>query len=93
MRAILKNKYIFQEIKDKKAIFKLIQQVSLDTNWGQENTKIKGSGLGKSVFDLKENMLISHSYELPMELTVIVNEQLTTKIKMTMNSEQTTSIE
>lgn len=92
VKALIKMQYVFQAIKGEKAIFKLIPKAQLDTKWGQENTQLSGTGIGTSEFDLKENYLTSHSYELPLELTIIVNDEMTAKIKITMKSEQSVSI-
>ncbi len=92
VKALIKMQYVFQAIKGEKAIFKLISKAQLDTKWGQENTQLSGTGIGTSEFDLKENYLTSHSYVLPLELTIIVNDEMTAKIKITMKSEQSVSI-
>ncbi len=90
---IVKMEYLLKEIDENKAIFELKQKVRLDTNWNQENIILNGSGFGRSVYDIQENQLINYTSELPMKLTIKINEKMTAKIKINMKSKQTINIE
>ncbi|MGY0393295.1 hypothetical protein ACW5R3_12150 [Bizionia sp. KMM 8389] len=90
---IINMEYILTEIVENKAFFDLKQTVSLDMSQEQINIIASGTGTGTSEFDIKENYLTKYKSELPMNMTIKVNEKLTMKMKMTTTSEQNVVIE
>ena len=85
--------YLLTEIKDGKAFFDIKQTVGLDMSQEQLNVIASGTGTGTSEFDIKENYLTKYKSELPMDMTIKVNEKMTMKLKMTTTSEQNVVIE
>ena len=85
--------YLLTEIKDGKAFFDIKQTVGLDMSQEQLNVIASGTGTGTSEFDIKENYLTKYKSELPMDMTIKVNEKMTMKMKMTTTSEQNVVIE
>jgi len=90
---IIKKEYVLKEINNNKAFFILKQKTRLDPTWDQENITMNGLGFGKTVYDIKENQLIDYSSELPIDLTIKINEKMTAKIKIIMTAKQTVKIE
>lgn len=86
-------KYFLTEIKGNKAFFDIKQTVGLDTSQEQLNVIASGTGTGTSEFNIKENYLTKYKSELPMDMTIKVNEKMTMKMKMTTTSEQNVVIE
>lgn len=85
--------YLLTEIKGNKAFFDIKQTVGLDMSQEQINVIASGTGTGTSEFDIKENYLTKYKSELPMNMTIKVNEKMTMKLKMTTTSEQNVVIE
>jgi hypothetical protein len=85
--------YLLTEIKGEKAFFDINQTIGLDMNQEQLNVIASGTGTGTSEFDIKENYLTKYKSELPMDMTIKVNEKMTMKLKMITTSEQNVVIE
>jgi hypothetical protein len=85
--------YLLTEIKGEKAFFDIKQTIGLDMNQEQLNVIASGTGTGTSEFDIKENYLTKYKSELPMDMTIKVNEKMTMKLKMITTSEQNVVIE
>lgn len=85
--------YLLKEIKGNKAIFDIKQTVGLDMNQEQVNVVATGGGNGTSEYDIKENYLTKYSSKLPMDVTVVINEKMTMKMKMDITTEQNVIIE
>lgn len=85
--------YFLTEIKDGKAFFDIKQTVGLDMSQEQLNVVASGTGTGTSEFDINESYLTKYTSELPMDMTIKVNEKMTMKMKMTTTSEQNVVIE
>ena len=85
--------YFLTEIKDGKAFFDIKQTVGLDMSQEQLNVVASGTGTGTSEFDINESYLTKYKSELPMDMTIKVNEKMTMKMKMTTTSEQNVVIE
>ncbi|PQB05784.1 hypothetical protein BST85_13430 [Aureitalea marina] len=90
---IINMEYLLKEIKDGKAFFDIKQNVGLDMSQEQFNVEANGTGSGTSEFDIKENHITKYNSELPMNVTIKVNEKMTMKMKMTTTSEQIVVIE
>ena len=90
--AIIKTYGILKEIKGNIAMFEFDQGVNLDPIWGQNTTTLIGSGKGKSEYDIKENQVTKYTSELPMELTIEINETMTAIIKISMHHDQDVTI-
>jgi hypothetical protein len=84
--------YLLKEIKENKAFFDLKQTVSLDISQDQLNVTASGTGTGTSKYNIKENYLTKYKSELPMDMTIKVNEKMTMKMKMITTSEQNVEI-
>ena len=93
VKAIIKTNYILKEIRGNKAFLEFAQAVSLDAIWGQDNINLTGVGKGDSQYNIDENQLIKYASELPMELTIKINEKMTAKIKITMYHDQDVTID
>lgn len=95
VNAIRNIDYILTKIANNKAFFKVNEWVQLDPNWGmQENTEIFGTGTGECEFDINQNQLTRFTSELPMDLTVVMDERkMTVKIKMIIKTDQTINVE
>jgi hypothetical protein len=85
--------YLLTEIKNRKAYFDIKQTLGLDMSQEQLNIIASGTGTGISEFDIEENYLTKYKSELPMNMTIKVNEKMTMKMKMTTTSEQNVVIE
>ncbi len=85
--------YLLIEIKNGKAFFDIKQTVGLDMSQEQLNVIASGTGTGTSEFDIEENYLTKYKSELPMDMTIKVNEKMTMKMKITTTSEQNVVIE
>jgi hypothetical protein len=85
--------YLLIEIKNGKAFFDIKQTLGLDMSQEQLNIIASGTGTGTSEFDIKENSLTKYKSELPMNMTIKVNEKMTMKLKMIITSEQNVVIE
>lgn len=85
--------YLLTEITNGKALFDIKQTVGLDMSQQQLNVVASGTGTGTSEFNLKENYLTKYKSELPMNMTIKVNEKMTMKMKMTTTSEHNVVIE
>ena len=85
--------YFLTEIKDGKAFFDIKQTVGLDMSQEQLNVVASGTGTGTSEFDINESYLTKYTSELPMDMTIKVNEKMTMKMKMTTTSDQNVVIE
>lgn len=85
--------YLLTEIKEGRAFFNIKQIVGLDMIQEQSNVVASGTGTGISEFDIKENHLIYFKTELPMNMTIKVNERMTMELKMITTSEQNVVIE
>lgn len=90
---IIYEDYILTKIDNNKAIFSLYQKVQHNKQLGQRGAQVVGSGIGKCEFDLKENILTNFTSELPMNLTVIIDEKMTAKIKLVLKTEQSVRVE
>ena len=93
VKAIIKINYILTEIKGNKAVFEIDQIVSLDPIWGQDNISLIGAGKGHSEYDIDEHQLTKYTSEIPMELTIKINEKMTAKIKISMHHDQYVTID
>jgi len=93
VKAIIKTYYILKEVKGNKAVFEFNQVVSLDPIWGQDNINLIGVGKGAAKYDIDENQLIKYTSEIPMELTIKINEKMTAKIKISMHHDQSVTID
>jgi hypothetical protein len=85
--------YLLTKIKNRKAYFDIKQTLGLDMSQEQLNIIASGTGTGISEFDIEENYLTKYKSELPMNMTIKVNEKMTMKMKMTTTSEQNVVIE
>ncbi len=85
--------YLLTEIKDGKAFFDIKQTIGLDMSQEQLNVIASGTGTGASEFDIKENHLTKYKSEVPMDMTIEVNEKMTMKLKMIIITEQNIVIE
>lgn len=85
--------YTLTEIKDGKAFFDIKQTVGLHMGQEQLNVVANGTGTGSSEFDINKNYLTKYKSELPMDMTIKINEMITMKMKMTTTSEQNVVIE
>jgi hypothetical protein len=85
--------YLLTKIKGNKAFFDIKQTVGLDISQEQLNIIASGTGTGTSEFDIKEKYLTKYKSELPMDMTIKVNEKMTMKMKMITTSEQNVVIE
>lgn len=85
--------YLLTEIKEGKAFFDIKQTVGLDMSQEQLNIIASGTGAGTAQFDIKENFLTKYQSELPMSMTIKINEKMTMKMKSTTTSEQNVVIE
>lgn len=89
----IKMEYLLTEIKDGKAFFDIKQTIGLDMSQEQFNVIASGTGTGTSEFDIKENYLTKYKSEVPIDMTIKVNEKMTMKLKMAITSEQNVVIE
>lgn len=85
--------YLLKEIKDNKAIFDLKQTVNLDMSQEQVNLVATGSGSGISEYDISENYITKLYSVLPMNLTIVINEKITAKIKSETTTDMMITIE
>lgn len=85
--------YLLTGIKEGKAFFDIKQTIELDMGQEQLNVIASGTGTGTSEYDIAESYLIKYTSELPMEMTIKLNEKMTMKMKMTIASEQNAVIE
>lgn len=90
--AIIKTYGILKEIKGNTAMIEFDQGVNLDPIWGQNTITLLGSGKGKAEYNIKENQVIKYTSELPMELTIEINEGMTAIIKISMYHDQDVTI-
>lgn len=89
VNVIINVNYILTEIIRNKAIFNMILDVYLDSSFGkQENKQISGSGTGRCEYDVDENQLTTYISELPMKLTVKIDDEMTAKINLIIKTEQ-----
>lgn len=91
--AIIKTYGILKEIKGNIAMFEFDQGVNLDPIWGQNTITLMGSGKGKAEYNIKENQVTNYTSELPMELTIEINEGMTAIIKISMHHDQDVTID
>lgn len=85
--------YLLTEIKDGLAFFDINQSLSLDMSQDQLNMMASGEGVGTSSFDIKENYIVQYTSELPMDMTIEINDNMTMKMKMITKSDQKVTIE
>ena len=90
--AIIKTYGILKEIKGNIAVFEFDQGVNLDPIWGQNTITLMGEGKGKAEYDINENQVTKYTSELPMELTIEINEDMTAIIKISMHHNQDLTI-
>ena len=74
------TEYELKDITKGKAFLGLRQTISLNTGIEQVNIEATGSGNGTSEYDLEENYITKYESELPMELSVKVNDGLSMQI-------------
>jgi len=89
----INTEYLLNKINGNIAIFDLKQTISLDINQEQINITANGSGNGNSEYNIKENYLTKYTSDLPMDMTIKINDKMTAKVKMNTKSEQNVTIE
>ncbi len=90
---IINTKYLLTEIIGDKAFFNVKQAIELDMDQGYLKVAANGTGTGKLEFDVKQNYLTKYNYELPMDMTIKLNEQMKMEMKSTTISEQNVMME
>lgn len=85
--------YELKEIIDNRAYLDLQQSVTLDLVQKQLNVEASGIGNGTSEYDIKENYLIKYQSELPMDITIKMNDSLSMKMHTTTKSYYNVTIE
>ena len=85
---IIKTNYLLKEIKGNIAHFDIIQSVELETTGSKTNMSASGEGVGTLDYDIKENYIVRNDVNLPMEMSVIINEDLSLVVKVKSVTEQ-----
>lgn len=93
VKANIKIYYILKEIRGNIALFEFKQIVRLDSSWGQDNINLVGEGKGVFEYNIDEHQVTKYNSELPMELTIYINEKMTAIIKITMHHDQFVTID
>lgn len=85
---IIKTNYLLKEIKGNIAHFDIIQSVELETTGSNTNMSASGEGVGTLDYDIKESFIVRNDVNLPMEMSVKINEDLSVKVKVNSVTEQ-----
>lgn len=85
---VIKTNYLLKEVKDSLAHFDIIQSIELETTESNTNMSASGEGVGSLDYDLKENFIVRNDVNLPMEMSVNINEDLSVKVKVESVTEQ-----
>ena len=93
MSAKIGTNYLLTEIKGNKAYFDVKQTILMNMNNKQSEMVANGTGTGKMVFDTKDHFITSYKAQLPMEMTTKMNEKTTMKLKISISTAQTITIE
>lgn len=88
----IKTDYLLTKIKRGKAYFDFDQTLELEMDVEEINFSANGSGTGNAVFNIKESSLTKYISEIPMNMTVVINEEMTMILKMITKTEQTVKI-
>ena len=78
----IKIKFTLIEIKDGKAYFNIVQTTNLE--FEQDDVKLisNENGEGKLIYDIKEEIITEFITENPIELSFIVNDKMSMKLKL-----------
>ena len=85
---IIKTNYLLKEIKGNLAHFDIIQSIELETTGSNTNMSARGEGVGTLDYDIKENYIVRNDVNLPMEMSVKINEDLSVKVEVNSVTEQ-----
>lgn len=89
----IETEYLLTAIRGGTAYFDLVQSMTLSMSNEQVDVSASGSGTGKLEYDIAENHATKFLSDLPMEMTLKFNENLSMKMKTTMITEQWVQIE
>lgn len=90
---ILKTQYLLKGIEEKKAYFDIKQGIELGSSNLEMNLKAIGEGTGSLEYDVEEDYITYCSIDLPMEMSLDVNEHLSLTVKIQSQTEQRVLIE
>ena len=93
MNILVKTTYLLKEVAQGIAHFDLEQEVTLDTEQHQMKMSASGSGKGKCEYSIETNYLVKYDSELPMTLSVEMNEMMDMRMQMDTKTAMSTTIE
>ncbi|SFJ40104.1 hypothetical protein [Myroides guanonis] len=85
---IIRTNYLLKEIKGSLAHFDIVQSIELETTGSKTNMSASGEGVGTLDYDIKENYIVRNDVNLPMEMSIIINEDLSLVVKVKSITEQ-----
>ena len=78
VKIVINTNYKLSEIKNGKAIFDIVQNVTLDMEIQQTNMSASGGGTGFSEFDIEKSTITRYDSDLRMKMTITLDSMLIT---------------
>jgi len=93
MSILVKTNYLLQDMKNGIAYFDLEQVITLDSQQEEMKMNASGTGKGKCEFNIEGNYLSKYNSELPMTLSLEMNEMMSMKMQMDTKTSMTIQVD
>jgi hypothetical protein len=92
LKVVVSTNYKLKEISNGKALFDIIQIVTIDTTVEQPNVSVSGRGTGTTAYDIANAIILKYDIDLDMALTMKADDLLVS-LKMNSRTQRGTSVE
>ncbi len=93
MNIVINTTYLLTDVSDGIAYLDLDQTIMLDSEQEQMKMSATGSGKGTCAYSINHNYLVKYASELPMNLSIEMNEMMSMKMQMDTKTNISVTIE